>query len=163
MQKEILLYEIPVYAISEVDFNKKWGERRKEIKENFIKHGHTEESANQGFRSAFFPQYVWKYNQIVGYINISVTRQDINVSLFCTSDKTIRVISSKKHLIQKWEKNGLHFYALHKDNEYLRERTKSFLKDVKEMFPEKYFVDDLAFENTIGSLDIQGIMKNSNQ
>ena len=75
-------------------------------------------------------------------------------------DKNIRAISNTKHFIQDWNINGMHFYVLHKQNDYLRENIKSFLQGVKEMLPKRYYVDDTAFKNTIDCLDIQGVMGN---
>lgn len=159
MREKKLIYEIPVYSVSEEEFIEKWDKRKTKIIRSFMEHGHKEESANQGFKDCYYPQYLWKYNQIVGYINISVTNQDVDFKLFCTLDKNIRAISSKKHFIQDWRINGMHFYALHKDNGFLRENIKSLLQEVKAMLPKRYYVDDSSFRNTIDCMDIMIIME----
>lgn len=46
--------EKPIYSVSEDEFNEKWEKHREEIKGTFIKHGHTEESASQGFKDCYF-------------------------------------------------------------------------------------------------------------
>ena len=39
------LFEIPIYAMSEKEFNKRWDKKKAKIYDMFISHGHTDKSA----------------------------------------------------------------------------------------------------------------------
>ena len=64
------LFEIPIYAMSEKEFNKRWDKKKAKIYDMFISHGHTDKSAKSGISTLCFPRCVWKYNQIIGFIKI---------------------------------------------------------------------------------------------
>lgn len=98
--QEKTLFEIPIYAMSENEFNKRWNEKREKLYADFVKHGHTDESAKQGVSSCFYPRWLWEYNQIIGYIKVSVTATDVIFDVFALWIKSIISTVSKSILLK---------------------------------------------------------------
>lgn len=72
-----VIFEIPVYSMSEEKFYKKW----KFFNEYNIKHflELNDELGNyeRWLKRFNLPQSIWKYNQIIGYIQIIIKGKDI--------------------------------------------------------------------------------------
>lgn len=47
----------------------------------------SEEWAKEIIHTCYYPQYVWKYNQIVGFVEIAVALRDISFNIYKTLDK----------------------------------------------------------------------------
>ena len=58
------IFELPIYEMSEDDFDKMWEEKVVSQIE------HYEQFKDAG---VFYPERVWKYNRIVGYVEISAS------------------------------------------------------------------------------------------
>ena len=67
MEKKTL-FEIPIYSMSEKEFNKRWNKKKTEFYDMLVSHGHSDEDARYYTSASSFPRCLWKYNQIVGYI-----------------------------------------------------------------------------------------------
>ena len=82
-----VLFEIPIYSMSKKKFDKLWEKVTNKQYDSFIEHGHSEESARELTESLCYPKRLWEYNQIVGYIKISVTAKDVFFDVFCSLDR----------------------------------------------------------------------------
>ena len=67
MEKKTL-FEIPIYSMSEKEFNKRWDKQKKSLYDTYISHGHSDEETRFNISNTCYPRSTWKYNQIVGYI-----------------------------------------------------------------------------------------------
>ena len=60
---EIKIIEIPIYSMKEKIIDKKWKE--------FFDNNFGENENYNDIKQCYFPQYVWKYNQIIGYLEVT--------------------------------------------------------------------------------------------
>ncbi len=156
------IFELPVYSMKESEFNSKWKERKDELYNSFISHGHTHKSACDGLY-LFFPEDIWKYNQIIGYIVISVNSRDVIFDLFLTTDKNIHAVSRTKHFIMDTKVNGLHFYAKNKNDRVIHTEIRKWLSMIyKEYLTPRMYVDYSTFNNLFECVDIKKIMNSEN-
>jgi len=158
--KQKTLFEIPIYAMSEKEFNKRWDRQKTKMYDMFINGGYTEKSAQLGISSCCFPRCIWKYNQIVGYIVISVSRSDVWFDIYRSLDDIYYADSKCKHFIQNIQANGTHFYAADRDTKYIKNNILKWLKCFeKDHLKKSFFVDYATFNNIFEYVDIKQIMK----
>ncbi len=153
------LFEIPIYSMSQKKFENRWKKKRDNLYKQFIEQGHTEESAHIGVSNCFYPRWLWQYNQVVGYIRVSVTKVDVLFDLYCSLDERYAIDSKSRHYIQNWSLNGTHFRIGEKNNEEIRENIKSWLKVIENNhIPKRFYVDYSTFDNILDFLNIRGIV-----
>lgn len=153
---EKTLFEIPIYAMSEKEFNNRWDKK----KSKFMISGHTEKSAEMCIKSIYFPGTIWKYNQIVGFIIVSVTRQDVIFEIFCSMDKKFHADSKTKHFIQYFSSLANHFSACNKTEEFIKQKIIEMLKRIEKYdINHKFYIDYSTFNNIFNFVNIRQIMK----
>lgn len=158
--EEKILFEIPIYSMSKEEFIRRWQEKKKKFFQEFSNHGHNEDDTRWYWERLHSPRYIWKYNQIIGYIVISVTRQDVNFNIFCSTDKIYYADSKQKHFIINWTTNGTRIYARDKSDEYIKNEVKIWLKSIeKEHLHSRRYVDYTVFNNIIDLINIKCIME----
>ena len=154
------LFEIPIYSMSEKEFNKRWKKRKDFLYNMFISGGSTEDNAKLGVSYSCFPKCIWKYNQIIGFIQISVSRRDVWFDIYRSLDKIYYADSKSKHFIQNIHANGTHFYVSGMTNEDIKQNILKELKSIEKYHLEKkFYVDYSAFYNIFDYVDISQIMK----
>ena len=154
------LFEIPIYAMSEKEFNKRWDKKKAKIYDMFISHGHTDKSAKSGISTLCCPRCVWKYNQIIGFIKISVSRHDVWFDIYSSLDKKYYADSKQKHFIQDILANGTHFYVSNQSNDGIKQTIREWLKYIeKEHLQKSFYVDYSTFNNIFNHVNIEQIMK----
>lgn len=79
--------------------------------------GNSEERAREIYSSYFHPEYIWKYNQIVGFVEIAIGPRDLSFNVQKTLDKRMIATSKTKHFIQDMRTSGMHFPILNMNNE----------------------------------------------
>ena len=94
------LFEIPVYSLSESKFAEKYDDYYSKFNNNDINE----------LKGYMYPQGVWRYNQIIGYITISVDYKckDIVFEVYKHIGR-VGVLSKQKKYIQNLYATGLHF------------------------------------------------------
>lgn len=155
---KLLLYELPIYLLSEKDFLKKCEKEKEKLIKQFKENGSTEEKAIECFKTVYYPKNLWKYNQIIGCIEIYATNNDIVFELYCTLDKKIPAFSEKKHFAEDWRINGEHFNWNNKSNPEIRKKIIKHLQSVKMMVNRKYYINDEALTVTLPYLNIKGLL-----
>ena len=100
---EKIIYEVPIYSMPEKEFKrrcdnwkKKWYDRSEQL-------GYTPERTEETVRMIMetqYPRNVWKYNQIVGFVEIAVSLRDISFNVQKTLDSRIQAVGKTKHYIQ---------------------------------------------------------------
>lgn len=159
------LFEIPVYSMSREEFDGKWKAKRDALYKQFIQSGHSESSAQQGVSDCYYPRWLWKYNQIAGYIKISVTKCDVLFDLYCSMDKKYCLDSKTKHFIEDWSINGAHFYVGEKSDKEIKEEIRFWLKEIEKdhlhRFRKKFYVDYSTFNNIFNFVNIREIIDNT--
>lgn len=159
MEKKTL-FEIPIYSMSEKEFNKRWKKRKDFLYDMFIKGGHSEENARLYVSDSCFPKCVWKYNQIIGFIRVSISKHDVWFDIYRSLDNIYYADSKYKHFIQDIHANETHFYVSNPTNENIKQNIREWLKGIEKSHLEKrFFVDYSTFNNIFENVDIAQIMK----
>lgn len=158
--REKVLFEIPIYAMSEELFNKRWKEKKEKLYEEFISSGLTKEEAEQGVSSCYYPKWLWQYNQIIGFIKISVNATDVIFDVFCSMDKKYYIDSRQKHFIEDLRCNGTHFYAIGKAEKTIKKEIREWLKIIEtEHLKKQFYVDYSTFNNIFDFVRVSAVMK----
>ncbi len=146
--------------MSKSKFDEKWEKINDTRQLNFS--GFTGQTKKEYIYSLDYPRYIWKYNQIVGYIVISVSTHDVWFELFLSLDKRFYADSKTKHFIQNTFANGLHFHVVSTDSdEVIHERIRKQLESIEKNNIRKDFHTDYeSFDNIFPYVNIRGIMNN---
>ena len=117
---EKMIYEIPIYSMPQKEFERRWDKWKNGWYEQSIKMGHSVENAEKTvgmIMEGRYPENIWKYNQIVGFVEISMSTRDITFNVQKTLDTGIHAAGKKKHYIQDMMTNGFHFRFRNMTNE----------------------------------------------
>lgn len=156
--KKLLLFEIPVYSMTKQAFDAKW----EEINESrfLALRGFSEDEIKDYSYLLDYPRNQWKYNQIIGYIAIYVSAQDVWFDIYLSSDKRYYANSNTKHFIQNILANGTHFrVSENDDNEMIRKKIREQLKSIKTNHLRRgFYIDYELFNNIFPYVDIREIM-----
>ncbi len=160
--KEKILFEIPIYSMNQNTFENKWEQFKQRSIENYLKLNPELGNYEYWLKKMYFPQYVWKYNQIIGYIQILIKNKDIIFELFITKDKNIHYNGKTKHFIEYCPTNGLHFFTDDKNEQDIKIEISKFLTMIKNEFINKnYFLDLTTYNNLINNINIKKIIEES--
>lgn len=158
--KEKILFEIPIYSMPKNVFDNKWKKIKQREVENLLKINDELDKYEYWINKIYFPISVWKYNQIVGYIQILIKNKDIIFELFLTEDKNIHFNGKSKHFIVYSPTNGLHFFTDDKNNQEIKDEITKFLSIIKRDFISKrFFVDLTTYNNLINNINIKQIIE----
>lgn len=84
------IFDIPIYSMSEECFNKKWDEAVASKIQNY------DQLKNTGF---FYPKCVWKYNYIIGHVEISVSYDTVWFDVYLVNMKHLPFLSEKNIIL----------------------------------------------------------------
>lgn len=106
-----------------------------------------------------YPRNVWKYNQIVGLVEIAISPRDISFNVQKTLDSRIQAVGKTKHYIQDMRTNGMHFPIGEMSNGELVDQIEEYLCAIQKSLP-KWFCLYLDTFNTVKHhIDFKGIQK----
>lgn len=158
--KEKTLFEIPIYSMSEIEFNNRWENIKNKHNSNFYSRNNSKEDTQNAFFNIYYPRNVWEYNQIIGYVKISVTQQDVNFKIYCTSDKRFYADTCVKHFIKDTFTIGSHFYAGSDSDETIKNNIRDWLHSFKsDSYYKRFYFDFTTYNNLIDFINIKEIMK----
>lgn len=164
---EKIVFEIPIYSMSEKEFNRRWDKRKKFLTEYFMERGGDDEERAEIIYTSHYPQYVWKYNQIVGFVEIAVAPRDISFNIYKTLDKKMVAVSKTKHFIQNLHSISKHFPIGKKSNEEIIREIDGWLESIAQELPKtmclfldtyntvKYHLDFIGIRDDIIKLEKQ--------
>lgn len=110
----------------EVEFNRKWEKQKKWIDDS-MGMGNSEKRAEEIIYRYYYPQYLWKYNQIVGFVEIAIGPRDVSFNVQKTLDKRLFIISKTKHFIEDLRTGGKHFPIGKMSNEEILTEIEEYL------------------------------------
>lgn len=157
------LLELPIYSMSEEAFSKRWNHHyEKRVRELMLSGHRTYEAASKDARVCTFPYNVWQYNQIIGYIVIFISSNDVYFKQFRSLDSVYRFNSRTKHYIQYTESVNNHFYISSRNtNEDIKEHIKKWIHSFSdELESQGLYLDISTFENIFDYLDIRRFVDN---
>ena len=158
--KEIKMFEIPIYSMSEAEYKKRC---YKYINKNAsMTTPDNYELFYSYLENSYYKMRPWKYNQIVGYIIISFKNNSIWFDEYCTIDKRIRAIADAKHTIQNMMLNGYHFYLRTdmKDSEIKNEIIRWIESIEKYIIKKPLYLDKDTFLLQLDCIDIKKMIGN---
>lgn len=154
-----VLFEIPIYTMDKEKFENKWRQKEQMYFENSVYE--TFEEYKRETMISFCPYNIWQYNQILGYIIISVSKNDVWFERYLADMNRIIFDSKQKRFMSNKPMNGMHFYTSDMDNTKIIALTKEMLESVvKQFIDKKFYVDKTVFNNLIDNVDFKGIMQN---
>jgi len=156
------LFELPIYAISKEALHKRYLEFDQQFRETSSSYKSSEEVYKQCLGLATYPQRLWDYNHIVGYIRISLTQDDVLFDVFLPTPSIERYHwkSKEKHFMYNISANGTHFYTGGKSNKEIRKMAENMLDGViKDHIPPRYYVDRETFDNLNDQIDYKALME----
>ena len=155
------VFEIPVYALT-----------REQLRHKFVKFVDSWKEKNpyassENLRRCIeietYPQRLWEYNHIVGYIVISTDRYDILFDLYLPTPLIERYIwtSKQKRFLYNIQANGTHFHMNDKlSNMEIQKKIQEMLNGViKRHIPERFFVDLETFKTLNRMIDYKLILQ----
>jgi len=157
---DIVLFEIPIYSMTEEVFRKKWEQK---IMQYLPQRDATDFKKINGFiHELYRKKMLWQYNQIVGYITVNASKNnDITFSIYRPPlGRKIRYDSPNKYLMEDWMCLGYHFYAEDYSDEDLIAEIKSWVSDMINEYAKKpLYADTSLFDATIDCINIKKLIE----
>lgn len=166
MQDSIKLFDIPVYGLNKQVLKKRIDTITERIKEDCRTRNAPEDTQLALIELQTYPMRNWEYNHIVGFIQISIDKQDILFSIYLPYEyegHTPKYLwwAHKKHFVRESGISGLHFWLGNmKTNEEICKRTVEMLHGIiSEHIPKRYFVDTQAFDAINNHIDYISLLQ----
>ena len=159
---EKIIFEIPIYLMPKSVFDEKWAQWKSKWYEIIKQRGRSQGEINETMSLIMrgqYPRNIWKYNQIVGFVEVSITSRDIVFNECRTLDKKIRAITNKKHFIQDLHTIGKHFPIDNLENKELVNYIDEYITSIKHNLPGKMCLDLDTYERIKHHIDFKGIHK----
>lgn len=155
------IFEIPIYALNKNKLKTRV-KKAKQLLRDSMPPALSEEKRRICEELCTYPQRMWNYNHIVGYISVSVAHYDIIFDIYLPTPTIERYDwhSKVKKFVYNISANGTHFYVYdHMTTEDIRLQTTEMLDSIiKTHIPKRYFVDREAFDTINPYLDYRGIL-----
>ena len=157
------IFEIPIYSMKEEIFNARWNKYREEEYLYVAKGKKIDAERKRILDEHNFPMYAWKYNQIIGYIVISVQNKDIVFDIFCSIKERYYAKSKFKTFMQNWLINGEHFLTVNLSEQEIKDNIILYLRNIEaNHLNNKFYVDYSTFNNVLPFIDIKKIIEKDN-
>lgn len=159
------LFEIPIYALNVNKLKKRVHDAKSRLNHKYK--DYTTDSLRRCYDLISYPQRLWEYNHVVGYIQINFDKGVILFELFLPEPCIARYYwkSRKKIFLYNINVPGLDIYITEKmDNFKIRERLFARLDYVIDCvigkyIPEGFFVDRQAFDQLNPIVDYVELLK----
>ena len=155
---DTVLFEIPIYSMTEQKFLEKWEQKLKVFLPP--REDSSFDEINNLMRQHYRKDMLWQYNQIIGYITVNIHRDDIIFRVYRPLNQRIRYDNTKKRIMENWMCLGTHFYAKNHSGEQLIAEIKSWVSHMVEEYAKKpLYADTALFDATIDCIDIEKLIK----
>ena len=142
--------EIPVYSMSEEEFENYFYD-------NSLK-DYEEHPDFEMLKQANRIDSIWRFNQIIGYITVSVEKQDIVFEVY-KNTKKVFPLSSKKNPMQCQYLNGFHFRASGLSNDEIANRINYYIEQIGKEFFNGRYIDKETLYNIIYLVNYSKILE----
>ena len=154
-----VIFEIPVYSMSEEKYYKKQETSNESSIKHFLELNDEIGDYERWLKRFNLPQSIWKYNQIVGYIQIIIKGKDIIFDLWLCKDKRYFYNTTKKHFIEPMPANGLHFFTNTMTDREIKIEIERFLKIIeKEIKKKNMYLDKTIYNNLVNNINIKNML-----
>lgn len=156
--KQVIIFEVPIYSMKEDIFNNRW---KNYFQNNF---SNVNKEIMESIKDVYFPMNVWKYNQIVGYITISISKSDIWFDLYSSLNKKFQFKSKTKQFIQDTNLLGWHFRVEADDNnDFIKNNIIKWLNNlIKEKQFKNRYIDLSVFNQQVQFINIRDAIDSLN-
>ncbi len=151
MERRIIA-EMPIYAFSPKEFEKRWKEKKKRKCSKLIAQGYSKEDAEEIVTRLYTFQSQWRYNQLVGMMCLYVKNDDsIYFGLYCKDgDRKYRITTECSPPFPDRLTYVSRSLIVFKDdtNEKIRRGIKNKIIDLQSLEQIKtFYIDCEAFNN----------------
>lgn len=160
------LFEIPVYALSKDALIKRYEKRKNElIKELDLERTQKgdERKINQIIDLGTYPQRLWEYNHVVGYIIIGFDERDIYFQQYVPAKPIERyrwTNTKNKTFLMDNRLTGCHFYYRNcKTDKDIRSKLHDMLEDIVQHVDKRFYVDMEAFQQADRLIDYSRLLE----
>lgn len=160
---EKIIYEIPIYSMPEKEFQRRWNKWKNDWNSKLELRGYTEEEIRKTVDLIIqrqYPKDIWKYNQIVGFVEIALGTGDISFNVQKTLDSRINARGKKKHYIQDMMTNGMHFDIENLTNKEIVGKIDQYLDSIQKTISKPFYLYRDTFNLIKNYIDYEAIQKN---
>lgn len=158
------IFEIPVYSTSQLKFDEQWNYKKQKYLEMLYELGHKHNDAKIIFKEIYLPYSIWIYNRIIGYISLSIKKNDVIFDLYLSKNKQFPFNSKRRTFIQFIPTVGLHFYAGNMSDQEIKKKIKKFIEMINNDFlKKKRYIDLSIYNNIINYLNFKDIIDDLNK
>lgn len=159
---EKIVYEIPIYSMPKNEFKRRWDNWKKKWYERSEQMGYTTEETEEVINSIMATQYprnIWKYNQIVGFVEIAVNQRDVSFNVQKTLDTRIRAVGKTKHYIQDMITNGMYFMIGNMTNDRIIAEIDDCLDSIQKNLSKPFCLYRDTYDNVKRYIDFRTLMQ----
>lgn len=145
--EQIVLFSLPIYSCTEKTFNNAYQKYLKRkasdaiwIYSNFNK---SEEEAIKVTEHFYWKKGIWKYNQIIGYLQVFVFGNSLAFNRYLPEENNVMRFSNKKKYVCKNPVMGIYVQLLGTNKDIANKLLKA-IKDIAKM--NKWVIDTSEFE-----------------
>lgn len=142
------LFEIPIYSFGKSVLIQKVRQFSIQYYHKYKDYG--DETVKRCYNAETYPQRLWDYNHIVGYIQIALDQDDISFEIFLPETSVSRYNWKSKRKIFLYNINATGLYVHLNDNMgdlEIREKIGKMLDFIQMKYiPKRFFVDRQAFD-----------------
>lgn len=161
---EKTIFEIPIYSMTEKEFKHRWDKWENDLRERSDQANHSEEETEEIVKSIMsnqYPRNVWKYNQIVGFVEISISNRDIAFNVQRTLDTRIQAVGKTKHYIQDMMTNGMHFPIEKLTNSEIVSEIDTYLQSIEKGLKKPFCLYRDTYNNIKNYIDFNALIDNN--
>jgi hypothetical protein len=155
------LFEIPIYALSPVELSRRANQKITTLEEQFARTD--EETRMRIIDRETFPMRNWDYNHVIGYVQLSLTQQEIVAAVFMPVPSPARYYwdSERKFFVRNLFANGMHVYIgdMKTNNEIRDAMTELLEQAIKDHLHGRFYADRAAFDTLNGHIDYLSLLQ----
>lgn len=158
---EKIIFELPIYSMSKEEFKRRWDNWEKKTYEESVLMENPAEKAKEIVKEiikTWYPQNVWKYNQIIGYVEIAISYRDIVFNISKTMDTRIHAVGKTKHYIQDIMVNGMHFSIDNMTNAEIVIRIDEYLDSIEHKLTKPLYLYRNTYDNVKNHIDFNELV-----
>ena len=154
---EEILFEIPVYSMTQELFDKKFEEYIERQRGKYYE----DEETRTLFRDFVFPMGVWRFNQIIGYIQIVATESYFKFLLWQGSKKKYSVDAKSKPMISLMDQCYVSYSSGESNEEFRHLLTERISRCYESFLYRHRYIDTTTFDNLVQYIDFSRIIKDA--
>ncbi len=158
-----VLFEIPVYSVSNEKHQDYWEKQRETLDILGKAQGRSKDEIENGKYYLFRPRSLWKYNKIIGYIEIRIGRDDIEAKVYKVMHiKRYQMVSDKRYYLEEIQSVGNHRRIYKKSNTEIEAEIRILLDEVSKHYFSGMYIDHETFDNISNTIDYNAIIESLN-